>query len=75
MRKINESNDIKNPNTYHLVKFYYNLLKQRQEWIVREISKKLKNITVLLLINTIILLAIIIIWLYNQSLFYSRLPR
>lgn len=68
MRKINENNDIKSPIN-EVAKFYYNLLKQRQEWIVHEVSKKLKKMTVLLLINTVILLVITIALLHNQLLF------
>lgn len=66
MRKINESNDIKNPNTNELLKFYYTMLKERQSWLMSMSGKNLKKIAVLMLSNTAILMALIIILLCNQ---------
>ena len=64
---MENDNDFKEANTNEVVKFYYTVLKERQNWFMDRAGLRSKRIAVLVISNTAILLAIIIILLHNQS--------
>lgn len=69
---MENDNDFKEANTNEVVKFYYTMLKERQNWFMDRAGLRSKRIAVLVISNTAILLAIIIIcYIINRLLIYA----
>jgi len=49
VRKINENNDIKEADTNEIAKFYYTILKERQNWLMGKMEIMLKSMTALII--------------------------
>lgn len=67
-----KDDDIEMDNVNKIVKFYYSLLKERQDWLMSKVEIRLKNMTALLLFNAAILVVMITILLRSQLPFCSR---
>lgn len=63
-----QNGDTEIDNANKIGKFYYSLLKERQNWLMDKMEIGQKNMTALVLFNTAILLVILI------SLIRSQLP-
>lgn len=67
-----KNGEIEIDNTNKIVKFYYSILKERQNWLMSRAETGIKNMTALLLFNTAILLVILTILIRNQLPFCLR---
>jgi len=54
VRKINENNDIKEADTNEIAKFYYTILKERQNWLMGKMEIMLKSMTALIIFDAVI---------------------